>query len=537
MQRRNFIKAGCTLAATLSVGRPSLTRADVPDHSWAGYDFGPGPRVRNRLNQGPFGIDQDQGWLTIATTTPSDQCVKNFGLGLVGYTWEESGPSVAVRQGKETLEQQVEKMATLPFVDVLYIRCDWRDVQSKPGKLDLTPVWKLTLDAAKAYNLRVGFRVQLSSPNIQPKLLSMPDFVREKVPVVNIGGKSKQQKTGFDFYEPQYDHPEFQKAFRELIELLAAEFDGHPLMEFMDLMMYGFWGEGHTEDYPAPFRDYLTAERTFVGMTQMQLETFKKIPLAVNTQPDSSRVGTREVQDMVVRAGGWVRSDSVIVEEPTQIEELGNRPPWLACILEDGSNRHFLLADAARNTDEDDGGYRLDERFREVADLHALDMGTNYWALWTEADNIKRYYDEHPRSMERLQHRMGYRVRPSWVWQRKRYDTAELILGIANDGVAGVPGILGVYVETPDGKVKVGGNLDGGQPYAGKVRQASFVLPMGLDGKEVHLRAEIEVKGVRHPVRWACNEALNPDGSLKVRLGRNDDPRCWVWPGFPCLQF
>jgi len=88
-----------------------------------------------------------------------------------------------------------------------------------------------------------------------------------------------------------------------------------------------------------------------------------------------------------------------------------------------------------------------------------------------------------------------------------------------------VPGVLGVYVETPDGKVKVGGNLDAGQPYAGKVRQASFVLPTGLDGKEVHLRAEIEAKGVRHAVRWACNEALNPDGSLTVRLRQNDDPR------------
>ena len=308
-------------------------------------------------------------------------------------------------------------------------------------------------------------------------------------------------------------------------------------MEFMDLMMYGFWGEGHTGGHPAPFRDYVTAERTFVGMTELQLEAFRKIPLAVNTQPDSSRVGNRQVQDLVVRAGGWLRSDSIIPEEPIQIEELGNRPPWLACILEDGSNRHYLPAGTPRDTDEDDGGYRLDDRYREVAGLHSLDIGANYWALWTEADNIRQYFEKYPRSLEMQQRRMGYRVRPSWVWQRKRYGTAELILGIVNDGVAGVPGVLGVYVETPDGKVKVGGNLDAGQPYAGKVRQASFVLPTGLDGKEVRLRAEIELKGVRHPVRWACNEPLNPDGSLMVRLGRNDNPSCWRWPGFPCLRF
>lgn len=230
------------------------------------------------------------------------------------------------------------------------------------------------------------------------------------------------------------------------------------------------------------------------------------------------------MQDRVIRDGGWLRSDSIIMDEPIQIEELGNRPPWLATILEDGANRHYLLHDVAHE-DEDDMGYRIDERYREVTGFHALDIGTNYFALWTEADNIKRYYEKYPRSLEMMQHRLGYRVRPSWIWQRKRYDTAELILGIANDGVAGVPGILSVYAETADGNVRVGGSLDAGQPYAGKVRQASFVLPKGLDGKELRLRAELEVKGVRHPVRWACQEALNPDGSLTVRLRRNDDPR------------
>jgi hypothetical protein len=98
-----------------------------------------------------------------------------------------------------------------------------------------------------------------------------------------------------------------------------------------------------------------------------------------------------------------------------------------------------------------------------------------------------------------------------------------LVLGIVNDGVAGVPGVLGVSVETSDGKVLVGGNLDAGCPHAGKVRQASFVLPPGLDGQLVVLRAEIEIQGVRYPVRWACAQPTNPDGSLTIRLKRQGD--------------
>jgi len=31
------------------------------------------------------------------------------------------------------------------------------------------------------------------------------------------------------------------------------------------------------------------------------------------------------------------------------------------------------------------------------------------------------------------------------------------------------------------------------------------------------LKAEIEVKGVRYPVRWACHQRVDSDGSLTLR--------------------
>jgi hypothetical protein len=548
MRRRDFVKRSALLASAGSFV-PGRMRADVPDHLWEGYNFGPGPRVPNRLNQGPFGIAQDEGWFTIFVTEPSAKHIRNFGTGLVGYTWEENGPALGVMCGRETLEEGVEKMASLPFVDVLYIRCDWRDIQNKPGRLDLNPVWEATFDAARRHNLRVGFRIQLSSPNIQPQKLSMPDFLRGKVPLVNIGGRSKIYHYDFDFYEPRYDSPAFQKAFTELNELLAARFDGNPLMEYMDLMMYGFWGEGHTNDLPNPFPNYLTAESTFVRMTQQQIDAWKRTPLAVNTEPDISKVGNRQVQDMAVRAGCWLRSDSLIMDEPIQIDELCHRPAWLATIIEDGGNRHYVLPEwraeeqscisrlpASKHTfiggDEeappkDDYPHRtggpMDRPYREVAGFHALDIDTNYFGLWTEADNIRRYYEKYPDSLHAMEQRLGYRVRPSLIWQRKRYGTMELILGVANDAVAGVPGVLGIYAESLDGRVKVGGNLDAGHPYGGQVREASIILPKGMDGQLITLRAVLEVKGVQRPVRWACYEPTNPDGSLTIRLKKASD--------------
>ena len=550
MRRRDFLKSGAVLSSTAMFNaRGASAAADVQDHLWQGYDFGR-PTVRNRLDQGPFGVSQDQGWFTIFATQPSRAHVRNFGTGLVGYTWEENGPALTVQCGKGSLEQAVERMASLPFVDALYIRCDWRDVHTGPGKLELPEVWSATFDAARRHNLGVGFRIQLSSPNIQPAKIALPDFLHGKVPLVNIGRKSEANHTDFDFIEPRYDSPEFQRAFRDLNELLATRFGDDPRVEYMDLMMYGFWGEGHTNDLPSPFPDFATAENTFVEMTQFQVNTWKKTPLAVNTEPDISNVGNRQVQDLAVRSGCWLRSDSLIMDEPVQIEELGNRPPWLATVMEDGSNRHYVTEETAAEEREclaklpasklvfvgedaefaptDDYPHRvggpIDRPYRESAGFHALDIGTNYFGLWTEAHNIERYYDKYPDSLRAMEQRLGYRVRPTLIWQRKRHGTMELILAISNDGVAGIPGVLGVYVEGPDGSTRIGGNLDAGEPNAGKMRQASILLPNGWDGRQVILRAEIETKGVKRAVRWACHERTNPDGSLTFRLKKGSDP-------------
>jgi hypothetical protein len=156
--------------------------------------------------------------------------------------------------------------------------------------------------------------------------------------------------------------------------------------------------------------------------------------------------------------------------------------------------------------------------------LHTLDVGANYWSLWTEARNVARYRERRPAAFEALERRIGYRVRPSWIWQRKRSGTDELVVAFANDGVASVPGVLRVAAETRDGKGLASGSLDAGHPFAGRLRLASFVLPPGMGGSEVRLRAEIEVKGVRRPVRWACAQPLDADGALVVRLKKPDEP-------------
>jgi len=80
-----------------------------------------------------------------------------------------------------------------------------------------------------------------------------------------------------------------------------------------------------------------------------------------------------------------------------------------------------------------------------------------------------------------------------------------------------VPGVLRLEVAGPDGRSLAAGGLDPGYPLPGKIRQARLPLPRGTDWQGLRLKAELEVKGLRYPVHWACRQALNDDGSLTLR--------------------
>ena len=97
IDRRDLFKSTVLLAG---LGFGSVAKSLAQDEK----STSPFPAATNRLDQGPFGIEQDEGWRTILYTTPSEKPVRNPGLGLVGYIWEENGPSIAARQGRETIE-------------------------------------------------------------------------------------------------------------------------------------------------------------------------------------------------------------------------------------------------------------------------------------------------------------------------------------------------------------------------------------------------------------------------------------------------
>ena len=513
MRRRDLFKtmALAGLTVPLSVRESA---GYVVAHNWDKYDFGSGPPVKDRLNQGPFPEyapeDLYPGGDVVMATTTTEEVVPNFGRGLITYIAADMGTAEILGDNKP---QAIEELVRLPLGQKLYIRPTWREIQQRPGRLDFPDYWKQTFDLAGQYNKRVAFRIQMRAPDYREEAL--PDFVLEKVPMVKLEGewRRNEKKT---YEEPRYDHPSFQGAFQELNALLAAELNGNPQVEFMDTFMYGFWGEGHTWPFKGnPFPDYQTAERTWMRMMETQLEHWTKTPLVTNTQPDFSIVGNSEMLDRSVRTHNWLRTDSIFIEN-MQIESLSNRPPWTAAVLEVGMH----AGPSATPPPAHDGVSDPENRI-----AHVLDLGANYMSLWNfhkiSVAGIMNDYHQYQKTYDQINRRLGYNVRPSFIWTYEGNNPG-LIIGFANDGVAGVPGVLHVSVMSEDGKVNVAGGLDPGYPLPGKIRQAQFPLPKGTKWEGLKLKAELDVKSVRYPVRWACQQKTNPDGSLTLRrnLGR-----------------
>jgi len=512
MNRRDFIQVSG--AAATGLGLVSRAKAFIPAHNWEGYDFGSGPPVKDRLYQGPFPQYKPEmvvpGSDPVMATTPSEEIIPSYGMGLTVYISGDIGPP---HIPGESLQKSIEDLVKLPFAQKIYLRPNWRDIQKRAGRLDFPEYWKVVFDLARQYGKRVGFRIMLENPDIPE--YGVPDFLANKIPYVQLKGEWKSRRSGVRYQKihkmPRYDHPDYQSAFRELNALLADELNGNPLVEYMDTFMYGFWGEGHTWPFDGhSFPDDVTAEKTFMKMFKTQLEFWTKTPLATNTQPDYSRVGNSELVDWTIRTHNWLRTDTIFIEN-TQIEALSNRPAWTAAVSEQGM------------TTGDPGSLRMDEDLTRNENLisHVIDLGANYWSRWNwhniAAKNILSYYEKYPEPIDSIARKIGYRVRPSWIWHFEKQGHPGLVMGFVNDGIAAVPGVLQVTVFSDDGEVQVSGCLDPGYPLTRGVRQAMFMLPKGRDWKGLKIKAKLEVKDVLYPVHWACHQETNEDGSLTLR--------------------
>ena len=147
------------------------------------------------------------------------------------------------------------------------------------------------------------------------------------------------------------------------------------------------------------------------------MAAWKRVPLVVNTQPDISETGNAAVLELAIarRLLAALGQRDPRRADPDRAA-VANRPPWLAVVMEDGYHRHYRTDGAALPRGR--GGRRRDR---------AHDAATPSTSARTTGRSGRRRRTSrgyHERASRRpstaLRQRIGYRVRPSWVWQRKR---------------------------------------------------------------------------------------------------------------------
>jgi hypothetical protein len=467
------------------------------------------------MNLYQFPIAQTPNWNVVMATMPSDEPVPNFGMGLTAYV---IGDLLPRRKGNESVRETIEKIVQIPMASKLYIRPTWRQMQSQRGKLDPFEHWQVTVELAEKYNKPVGFRIMLANPDIEKE--SLPDFVLEKVPMQYLG-KGWDAEEGVDPNEvrtrkehriPHYHHPYFLEALEEFDALLAAQYNGHASIEYMDTYMHGFWGEGHTWPFDSisPFPTIETGVETWLRIFDMQRSHWTKTPLVTNLQPDISHAGNDELVRQSLEAGEWLRSDTIFIE-PQQIELAGSRPPQVAFISEVG------MSDGTPDSLRLENGVP----YTENVIAHVRDVGANYWSLWNwhniHADHVMNYYRQYPEGIDGLNRDIGYRLRPAWIWAYGQSPQAGLIVGLANDGISGVPGVVRLNLLDQNDRTLSEATLEAGHPVPHQVKLTRLALPAGIDWEGTRLKAELILKGMRHPIRWACRETVRADGSIPLK--------------------
>lgn len=139
--------------------------------------------------------------------------------------------------GRINYRKGVEDDYTLDFpcLNHLYLRFDWADIEKEEGIFDWYYIDEIVNKWSK-YNYRFAFRVCCyEAGEIK---YATPEWVRE--------AGAKGYFCGNDCWQPDYGDEIFLEKLENFMKEFGKKFNGHPLVEFVDVGTYGTWGEGHT---------------------------------------------------------------------------------------------------------------------------------------------------------------------------------------------------------------------------------------------------------------------------------------------------
>ncbi len=163
--------------------------------------------------------------------------LRNPGMGWIFHTYDNS----LERYGADLAPS--DTLDEFPGLTVSYLRISWSVVQPERDRFDWSRVDTQIQKWARA-GIRTALRFTCSETDGASG--GTPDWVRQE----GAQGTAYFSETGpdpaGDCWEPDFNDPVFLKHLGRFLDACADRFDGHPLIEFIDVGSFGVWGEGHT---------------------------------------------------------------------------------------------------------------------------------------------------------------------------------------------------------------------------------------------------------------------------------------------------
>lgn len=442
--------------------------------------------------------------------------IHNPGMGIVsmavsdhmitGYT-KEARIQGDARKPFTLTREMLDEVAALPYIDNLYIRVGWNDVQKEQGKLCLSREFEMAVDTARKNGKSWGFRIMQCSPS-NPTEHTLPAFLADKLPMFPFydGCGYGPQPRKFPLYTEEY-----LKYWDEMLHLLGEKYDSDPALEYGDLSGFGLWGEGHHGTPVVPGGPVVdvetdTPERTeeVVGkLIRSHQSAFPLTPMVLNLVLSRYKAGQE-----AIREGCWVRRDSYdqwfeAAEADWGLKKRGDA----AMIFE-------TVMPGVLEEDSEDPAFR--RSYRRTPN-RMCDYGPSYGVVGFNPLDTLHADHMMPELFEPFKNRMGYRLRPSIIWKGERTDGKKcLILGMVNDGTANPPGDILLTAEMEGKKSTVSVN---GSCFGDRMHLVELPLPERVVAREVKLSMELKTGEKIRPARFAAEtRSGEAPFTLKIQL-------------------
>ena len=143
------------------------------------------------------------------------------------------------RDNYRKLHDPADMLEDFPGLNHLYLRFDWGDIEKEEGVLDWSYIDEIMDKWGKA-GYRFSFRVCTYEASNEGSLaFATPKWVFDAGAKYRVCGGA---------YEPDYGDPVFLEKLGAFMEAYGKKFNGHPLVETVDIGTFGTWGEGHTSN-------------------------------------------------------------------------------------------------------------------------------------------------------------------------------------------------------------------------------------------------------------------------------------------------